>query len=481
MRQSALLLAVTTAVTLLIALSQPLRTITAAADPPDTLLYLPQIMRQAGPPLPPPVTPTPPAVTTHTLTISSYDLEAGFIPTAPGDFVYPYPRLNHDWVFQRPKLQRTFTAVTLQNSYVAITVLPELGGRLYGWQDRVNGRQLLYQNPVLKPTQWGWRGWWLATGGIEWAFPTDEHGLNEWRPWAHTVTTTPDSAAITVWDIESQTGMTAGVTLTLHTDYSYITMQPFVQNDTPAAHSYQYWLNAMLALNGNHVSAQTEFIAPAAEAVVHSTGDPALPGEHSVISWPVYNGRALNDYRTWTNYFGFFVPHPQHGFTGIYDHNVGQGVLRVFDPAVVPGHKFFGPADLSPHLWTDDGSGYVELWSSGVTPDFWTYVNIAPGGRKDWTERWYALRQMPGVSMANEHGALYLAQANGEVRVAVAVTAVTQGTAVLLVNGQPAQSWPLHLGPEQVFEKVWKRPSGLSGPLTLRLLDASGHTLIETP
>ncbi|MCZ7671376.1 MAG: DUF5107 domain-containing protein [Chloroflexi bacterium] len=66
---------------------------------------------------------------------------------------------------------RTFQAITLHNRYVSATVLPELGGRLYQFTDKMTGRQLLYNNPILKPTVWGHRGWWLASGGIEWAFP----------------------------------------------------------------------------------------------------------------------------------------------------------------------------------------------------------------------------------------------------------------------------------------------------------------------
>lgn len=114
---------------------------------------------------------------------------------------------------QKPKIDRQFTAVILQNSTISLTVLPELGGRLYQIEDKATGRRLLYNNPVLKPTAWGWRGWWLAAGGIEWAFPTDEHGLNEYRPWQYTTQTLSNTATITVSDVEDKTGLEVGVTL----------------------------------------------------------------------------------------------------------------------------------------------------------------------------------------------------------------------------------------------------------------------------
>lgn len=183
---------------------------TTAVTTTDQFTYLPLIQKPGTPP--PPI--LPPTITTTTLTISAYQYDHPdcIIPTQPGDFVYPYPRINHDCVMQKPKIDRQFTAVILQNSAISLTVLPELGGRLYQIEDKATGRRLLYNNPVLKPTAWGWRGWWLAAGGIEWAFPTDEHGLNEYRPWQYATQTLSNTVTITVSDVEDKTGMEAGVT-----------------------------------------------------------------------------------------------------------------------------------------------------------------------------------------------------------------------------------------------------------------------------
>lgn len=441
--------------------------------------YLPIVESNPAPTPPPPGAPT---IVTGTLTINAYQYDHPDcqIATLPGDFVYPYPRLNHDCVFQKPIVARPFQAITLENEYTAVTVLPELGGRLYRWLDKTTGRQLFYNNPVLKPTAWGHRGWWLATGGIEWAFPTDEHGLNEYRPWVAETAVTTDTAAITLSDLEDQTGMTVGVTLTLDADHSYLTIEPWVENQTASAHTYQYWLNAMIALDNNQATDAVEFILPANEIVIHSTGDPQIPGEHSVISWPEYNGRFLNLYNTWNGWIGFFAPNILAGYSGIYDHNVNQGLLRVMDTAVIPGHKFFGPATLGSGLWTDDDSTYVEMWSSGVTADFWTYTSLDAGQTAHWTERWYAVSGISGFSAANESGALRLAETWQGVEMEVAVTAVTHGTVQLYVDGLLAEEWPVNLVPGPAWVMMGQRPSGASGPLGLRLVDGSGVTLLAT-
>lgn len=441
--------------------------------------YLPIVESNPAPTPPPPGAPT---IVTGTLTINAYQYDHPDcqIATLPGDFVYPYPRLNHDCVFQKPIVARPYQAITLENEYTAVTVLPELGGRLYRWLDKTTGRQLFYNNPVLKPTAWGHRGWWLATGGIEWAFPTDEHGLNEYRPWVAETAVTTDTAAITLSDLEDQTGMTVGVTLTLDADHSYLTIEPWVENQTASAHTYQYWLNAMIALDNNQATDAVEFILPANEIVIHSTGDPQIPGEHSVISWPEYNGRFLNLYNTWNGWIGFFAPNILAGYSGIYDHNVNQGLLRVMDTAVVPGHKFFGPATLGSGLWTDDDSTYVEMWSSGVTADFWTYTSLDAGQTAHWTERWYAVSGISGFSAANASGALRLAETWQGVEMEVAVTAVTPGTVQLYVDGLLAEEWPVNLVPGPAWVMLGQRPSGASGPLGLRLVDGSGVTLLAT-
>jgi len=450
---------------------------TTAATTTDQFTYLPLIQKPGTPP--PPI--LPPTITTTTLTISAYQYDHPdcIIPTQPGDFVYPYPRINHDCVMQKPKIDRQFTAVILQNSAISLTVLPELGGRLYQIEDKATGRHLLYNNPVLKPTAWGWRGWWLAAGGIEWAFPTDEHGLNEYRPWQYATQTLSNTVTITVSDVEDKTGMEVGVTLSLDADHTYVTINPWVKNDTVVPQDYQFWLNGMIALNDNHVSPNTEFLVPADTVVIHSTNDSQIPGPHGLMDWPVYNGRTLSNYQNWTNYIGFFAPNPHDNFTGIYDHQVDQGIVRVMDRTVIPGHKFFGPADLGPGLWTDDDSDYLEMWSSGVTPDFWTYVSLAAGETTSWTEKWYPVNGLGGVDTANEQAALRLVNTGTGAEFWLMSTAVTPGTLSIWVNGSQQAEWPVTLIPGQPYSGNWARPSGVEGPITLQLTDSKGNILIS--
>ena len=426
---------------------------------------------------PPPVGPSVPRVYESAVTIPAYDYEPGFQDSQPDDPIYPYPRLDFSRV--GPPTPRTYRAIVLENGYVSLTILPELGGRVYRWVDKATGRQLLYENPVVKPTQWGYRGWWLAAGGIEWAFPVEEHGLNEWQSWSYSTGYTANGLSVMVSNVEDRTGMEVGATISLDANHAYMTLQPWVRNNTSQAHDYQLWLNAMLSLGGNPVSSQTQFVIPADQVTVHSTGDGGLPGPGETMSWPIHAGRDMSWYSNWGGYLGFFVPLASAGFVGLYDHQADQGIVRAFTPGWPAGTKFFGPSGLSASLWTDDGSNYVELWS-GATGSFWSYATLDPGESVGWSERWYPINGMGGFNYANESAALRLTDTGGGAEIGVAVSNLTTGNITLWSEGQLVEKWPVTLYPGQAFRANWTRPPDVSGVLGLKLEDHSGAIVAQT-
>lgn len=425
---------------------------------------------------PAPVAAAAPWISETTITIPTYNYEAAFVATAPEDPVFPYPRLDPARV--GPPAPRAYRAIVLENGFVAVTILPELGGRIYRWVDKATGRHLLYENPVIKPTGWGNRGWWLAAGGIEWAFPLNEHGLNEYRPWQVSTGSTAYGLAVTVSDVESRTGLEVGATISLDAGHAWVTIQPWARNPTAEARPYQLWFNAMLALNGNHASGQTRFILPASEVIVHSTGDVGAPGSGSAMGWPIHGGRDMSLYGNWTGYLGFFAPNVAQGFTGVYDAAPDQGIVRVYNPGWPAGTKIFGPATLPPAMWTDDGSGYVELWS-GATSSFWSDATLPPGETFSWTEQWYPVHGLGGLSFANRGAALRLVEAQGVVEARVAVPAAFEGRVVLLAGEQVVGEWPVTIYPGQVFRATWPRPAEVGGAARLRLVGGDGAIVAE--
>lgn len=63
-----------------------------------------------------------------------------------------------------------YHAVWLENEYLRVMVLPELGGRIHRALDKTNGYDFVYYNHVVKPALVGLTGPWIS-GGIEFNWP----------------------------------------------------------------------------------------------------------------------------------------------------------------------------------------------------------------------------------------------------------------------------------------------------------------------
>ena len=110
-----------------------------------------------------------------TITIPAHDyqpaLETRYNPAYNMSYLY----LNRGRYDPGRMVMRTFTMVVIENDYLRLSFLPELGGRLYQAIYKPTGHNLFYQNPALKPSPWGppEMGWWLAAGGMEWCLPVE--------------------------------------------------------------------------------------------------------------------------------------------------------------------------------------------------------------------------------------------------------------------------------------------------------------------
>jgi hypothetical protein len=404
------------------------------------------------------------AVWEGTITLDAYGWHEALVPTQSDDPIYPYPRLDFEAV--TGPVPRTYRAIFLQNRYVELVVVPELGGRILRWTDRVTGRRLTYANPVVKPSQWGYRGWWLATGGIEWAFPVEEHGLNEYRPWQHQLMWN----GVRVWDVDDRTGMLVEVTILIDSQHAYFTLMPRITNPTGESQRYQFWANAMLTLSDwNAPSQELVFVLPDDAVTVHATGDATLPGTGRPMRWPVHDGRDFSHFAEWRQYLGVFADPAAAGFVGAYDERSDQGIVRVFPHTTATGVKLFCLGDLSSEMWTDDGGRYFELWG-GLTPTFWDYWTLEPDASVTWTERWYPVSGIGGFNWANDEAVIRLVPSGDRAEVAVATSRAIDGTVVLRQNGTEVQRWGASLSPGQSFHADGG-PSAGSGDWGVQVLE----------
>ncbi len=350
-------------------------------------------------------TPEPRGQTTYRVVqipLSTYPYEKYLTDTTDPDRAdYPVRTLDraaYEAANPRPA-PKMYQLLVLENKYLRLGILPELGGRIYELIFKPTGANEFYSNTVIKPTEWGpgsppypkGANWWPAAGGLEWGFPVEEHGYEFGTVWGFDHAAQDDGGVmITLFTKTGPEDPYAVVDIILPPDTAYFVVQPRVVNPLGGPFQFKFWENAMLAPGkANSVSPDLRFIFPAQQVLVHSAGDPAMPQPGQTTSWPVINGRDYSRLGNWTSYFGAFAAPAAaslgtSAFAGVYDPAANEGVVRVFPPTVAKGVKLFAPrgaTGLEPKLWTDDGSTYVEL-HGGLTPNFDDWVELGPARRR---------------------------------------------------------------------------------------------------
>ncbi|PYV37271.1 MAG: DUF5107 domain-containing protein, partial [Acidobacteria bacterium] len=112
--------------------------------------------------------------------------------------IYPYPFQDH---LTDHRVNKTWKAALLENKYLKVVVLPELGGHVYSVFDKSFRREVFYRNNVIKYGLVGLRGAWVS-GGIEFNFPNG-HTVTSVSPVDFALRQNPDgSASIIVGDHE---------------------------------------------------------------------------------------------------------------------------------------------------------------------------------------------------------------------------------------------------------------------------------------
>lgn len=387
---------------------------------------------------------------------------------------------------------KTFRAVILENQFLKLTFLPELGGRLFQITYKPTNQTLLYNNRYLKPTPWGMpaQGGWLAAGGIEWAFPTQEHGY-EWNAaWNFETQLSDSSAVITLRDSDAADRPRVQIRVTLPAHAAYFKIEPRVENPTNTALRLQFWDNAMLNLGAKQISAETEFILPGDSVLIHSTGNDWLPQERipeegataprAPISFSDAAGRDLRWYKNWDDYLGVFAAAQfATNFVGAYNHATELGIVRVFPPQA-HGVKLFawGSHFCCFDLFADDGSQYFELWG-GIAQTFFASddVTFAPHEARAWTEYWMPLAKTNGVSAAASDAALSLQVENNQANIIVYSAIAREAYLVVKQNGVVKYTERLVLTPAQAYTKNIPIESA---PAQIELQDVNRKVILKT-
>jgi len=365
---------------------------------------------------------------------------------------YPYPVQD---VLTDTKTNKTYKAVFLENQYLQISVIPELGGRIWSAVDKTSDYDFFYRQHVVKPALIGMLGAWIS-GGVEWNVP-HHHRATSFSPVDYTLQTNADgSATIWVGEIEWRHRLKWLVGMTLYPDRSYLELTCKVFNRTPFAWPILFWINAAVHANTNY---QVLFPSGTEWAAQH--------GKPEFASWPmarqVYGGTDYTrgvDISWWKNHpnpVSFFAWNYEDDWLGGYDHGRQAGVIHVADHHIAPGKKFFewgnGPeGEMWTKILSDEDGPYLELMAGAWSDNQPDYSWIAPGETREWKHWWYPINQMRGVKFADRNVALNLEITNGIARVAVNATKPYTNVEVALM-WMEADMWrcTTNIGPSEPF------------------------------
>ena len=393
--------------------------------------------------------------------------------------IYPYPMYD---ILTNEKKDKEYHAVYLDNGYVNVCVLPEIGGRILSATDKTNNYEIFYRQTGIKPSLIGMLGAWLS-GGVEWNIP-HHHRPSSYMPIDWTTEENPDgSKTIWVGETEIRHRMKWSVGITVYPDRSWVEARVKVINRTPFVQSMLYWANVSV-----HCGDDYEVIFPP------STQFGA--DHHKVYFTPWRMGEAdrgsgeIVDLAWWKHYTGnsrsIFAWNFEDEFLAGYDHGKHAGTVHVANHHQVTGKKFFlwGNND-SARMWdkilSDNDGPYLELMVGAYSDNQPDYSWIGPGETREFTQRWYGIRDIGGVKNANDEAAVNLERKSSEeVFFGFNTTTKHTGAKVILRLGDNVLvEKTVSIDPATPFTETVKVPESASDyDLCATLLDAEGNVLV---
>jgi tetratricopeptide (TPR) repeat protein len=400
--------------------------------------------------------------------------------------------------------KKTYRALVLENQYLRLTVLPDLGGRVYSVYDKVSQREVFYRNSVIKFSPLAIRGAFFS-GGVEFSFPV-AHAPTTADPVNWDMRQHEDgSASISIGGIEHISGMRWTIRLSLYPDRCALAQDVRLHNPTPIPGRYHYWTNASLDSDDH-----TEFVYPLQRVRSYEfagtaswplarldliTSQPGLPGMEGVPMWPAarlhapINFRWEKDMLAQVSIFGREV---NWDFFGAWQHSSNTGYAHFARHQDVSGMKLWswGRSEVgivNQSALMDDGSLYAETQCGAMETQL-DFDFLPPGETRAWREWWLPLRDLGGLTCASARAAARLQLAQGDDKTyAFLILAVCPAYPVeearieLSIPGNVLFEKITSISPERAWLRTLTLEAGDLGahPLTLIVTDGDGDELLN--
>ncbi len=323
--------------------------------------------------------------------------------------VYPMPICEK---ISEEKEDVEYHAVILENDYLYVMILPELGGRIQRALDKTNNYDFVYYNRVIKPALVGLTGPWIS-GGIEFNWP-QHHRPSTFMPVDYSIRENEDgSATVIIGETDRINGTKGNASITLYPDKAYIEIRGRLFNPTEYPQTFLWWANPAVTVNDDTFSV----FPPDVNAVMDH-------GKRAVSTFPIATGEYYKaDYSAGVDisrYKNIRVPtsymaaHSDFDFVGNFDEGRDAGLLHVADHHISPGKKqwTWGCGDFG-KTWdknlTDEDGPYIELMTGVYCDNQPDFTWLKPGEEKNFVQYFMPYKSVGRVSNATKDVVLGLA------------------------------------------------------------------------
>jgi tetratricopeptide (TPR) repeat protein len=414
--------------------------------------------------------------------------------------VYPLPFTDHIATEPAPKLWK---ALHIENEYLRLMILPEIGGRIHIGYDKTTGYDFFYRQNVIKPALVGLAGPWIS-GGVEFNWP-QHHRPATFMP----VTTEMERAedgSVTIWcsDHDPMQRMKGMHGVCLSPGRAVFELKVRLYNRTPFTQTFLWWANVATRVHGKYQSffpTDVRFVADHAKRAITSfplsdgryygvdygerarSGVPSAEMPSQFVPDGSYPPNDLSWYANIPVPTSYMVTSTKQDFFGGYDHKADAGVVHVADHHISPGKKqwTWGNHEFG-YAWdrnlTDHDGPYIELMAGVYTDNQPDFSYLAPWETKTFTQNWYPIHAIGTPVAANTKAALSVSTERDALRIGLCATApVDDATIVLKIGGVEAARWNKSIDVANPVLIEFRLPPG-SDPAAIAVLVYDGERIV---
>ncbi|MET0672633.1 MAG: DUF5107 domain-containing protein, partial [Microbacterium pygmaeum] len=370
--------------------------------------------------------------------------------------VYPMPMIDAVSHVKRP---HEWQAIHLENEYVRLLLLPEIGGRIHIGYDKVAGYDFFYRNNVIKPALVGLAGPWIS-GGVEFNWP-QHHRPATFLPVDARIEREADGGVV-VWhsDFDPLQRMRGVHGVRLRPGSSLIEADVRLHNRTDVPQTFLWWANVAARSHERYQSFFPDDVAYVADHARRAiTAFPRADRPYYGVDYPALAGERpgadrIDIYANIPVPTSYMITDTDDSFFGGYDHAADAGFVHWADRALSPGKKqwTWGTGAIGT-AWdaqlTDDDGPYVELMAGVYTDNQPDFAWLAPGETKRFSQFWFPIHAIGAARQATTDAAIAVSPDGS--RVGVIATTQVEATVKLRTADDEIIEWSGTLAPDRPF------------------------------